>query len=101
MIIKDKGLVEAQYIGDKFVFTHAQNIDPVLAEVQRFRNDVGDGFTQDRTMRHVGCIPEIEFLRHPEWVHAPHLMLKWLQTDGSQYMTKTINSGRSGHVRVK
>jgi hypothetical protein len=102
MIIKDYGLVSATETEEKFIFNHAQDIDVARAEIKRLQECGGDGYNQSRTQRHVGRIPAIEFLRHPEWTHEPSLILKWLQSDeGKQYQIHKIRSGRSAQCIVK
>ncbi len=100
---KDYGLMNIEYEGDKFKYLHGQDIDETLMEVQELKENQRDGgWNESRTQRHIARIPDIEFLRHPEWMHDSRLILKWLETpEGSRYVTNKVYTGRSGHVRVK
>jgi hypothetical protein len=102
MIVKDYGLADISFDKNKFIFTHAQDVDPTLAEIKALQDAGTDGFSADRTLRHIGRIPMIAYLKHPEWSHEPELLLRWLQSDeGKQYQVHKINTGRSGKVIVK
>lgn len=103
MVFKDYGIVEAKFEGDLLCVKNAQDVTPTLQEVQDLRlNTKDNGFSDDRTMRHIARIPDIYWVKHPEWLHDTRLILKWLQTpEGSRYVINKPNTGRSGHVRVK
>jgi hypothetical protein len=101
MIFKEYGLADIQYAGDKFQFLHAQDIEPTLQDVKALR-EASDGYSQTRTFRHAGRIPAIEWVKHPEWNHAPELALKWLESDeGKPYRIHSDRIGRSGHIIIK
>lgn len=86
----DYGLVGIEREDVFSKFTHAQDIDPTKREAELIRKYSDNGWTQDRMQRHVGRIPHIEFLKHPEWMHAPELIIKWLRSDeGAPYRTVT------------
>ena len=102
MIIKDTGLFDVEYEGDQFKYTHGQYVAPVMEEIKLTRENSSDGFSDDRTMRMIGKIPVIEFLKHPEWMHDGNLILKWLQSDeGRNCVVHKIDTGRSGKVIIK
>lgn len=61
------GLAQMDVHGDKFKFTHVQNVEKVMAQAHQDRKDERQGWSKDRTMRRVASIPVIEWLRHPEW----------------------------------
>ena len=80
------GLIEQEYKGDKFVFTHAQKIDPVLNRVELLRKNTDKGWTQQKEFKLIASVPTIEYLNHPEWYHDDAAFVKWLNTDyGSQF----------------
>ena len=103
MIIKDHDLVDVEYDKDQFKFTHAQYLPPTWKEVAELKmNQASDGFSQERTQRHIGRIPAMIFLKHPEWSHDPSLIEKWLKTEeGKRYQVSNPDSGRSGKIIIK
>lgn len=68
---------------DKLKFLHVQNVAPVMAEVADIRKNSDRGFTQGRTLQHVGKIPDAIFFAHPEFYgeDGPDNMIKWLKTE--------------------
>lgn len=83
-----EGLQTIDYRKEQVVFTHAQRIDPVLAECQESRESGSEGWSANRTMQRIASIPAAVFVQHPEFVHEPSLITKWLQTDeGRPYRT--------------
>lgn len=95
----DHGLIGIERDGNNSIFHHAQDIDPVLEQVnkEKMGND-SNGFTDGRTMRKIGSIPHIEFLRNPILREAvstgdPEAIAKaceaYLKFEGKQYATVT------------
>ena len=85
------GLVEIKADNDKFIFLHAQDVTPILVKAHDIRKHSDNGWTEDRNFRQIGAIPEIEFLKHPEWMHEPDLIAKWLNSDEGRGF-RTVNN---------
>lgn len=82
------GLIDIKADGEKYIFLHGQEVTPILAKAYDIRKWSDNGWTEDRNFRQVGAVPEIEFVKHPEWTHEPGLIIKWLNTDeGQPYRT--------------
>lgn len=108
IIKKDYGLRGITENKDNLIFHHIQDIDPTLKELNELRMQNLDGFTKARDKRYIGSIPMIEFERNPMLKEAmKHGCLDkaveiFLRSDeGKRYVVNPINTGRSGHVRVK
>ena len=73
--------VEAQ--GNNFIYTHVQDVAPVQQEVAWLRMNSDRGFTQGRTLQHVGKIPDSIYFAHPEFYgeDGADNMIKWLKTE--------------------
>lgn len=81
-------LTAKRFDGDKYEFNHAQCVDPILQFAHEMREHSNNGFTDDKSMRMIGFIPELEFRNHPEWMKDPNEILKWLKTPaGAPYRT--------------
>jgi hypothetical protein len=112
MIIKSKhenaGLVGIDYVGDKIIMNHVQDIDPVIEEL-RVREQVQNegGFSNDRTQRYLGTIPASviedepalkEALRHGD----TSVLLDFMKSEkGSVFCINKPDSGRSGQIIIK
>ncbi len=82
------GIIECSNEKEKFIIVHGQKVGPMLMKAYDLREHGDNGFTEDRNFRQIGAIPEIEFTKHPEWLHEPNLIKKWLNTeDGKPYRT--------------
>jgi hypothetical protein len=102
MIIKDKAHIKTDFVGDKAIYTQAQDLTPWKEEIIAHKMGQTDGYSKDRTMRHIAKIPEIEFLKHPEWMHDGNLILDWLKSEeGRNCITNKIDTGRSGKIIIK
>lgn len=88
-IINPTTILKADIQGDNFVFVHGQNTLPVQQQAYADRMSDNNGFTDNRSMRKIASIPEIEFIRHPEWIHDQKAMLKWLKGEGRKYACVT------------
>lgn len=68
---------------DNMVFTHVQDTTPILREVAFLRNNSDRGFTQGRTLQHVGKIPDAIYFSHPEFYGegGAEAMMKWLKSE--------------------
>jgi hypothetical protein len=60
------GLLDIAHIGDKTVFTHVQNVDPVSKLAWEQRNSGNNGWTKDKSMRKIAEIPELVFFANPQ-----------------------------------
>src|SRR5512139_586462 len=82
------GIIDVSYDKEKFIIIHGQKVNPMLEKAYDLRTHGDNGFTEDRNFRQIGAIPDIEFNKHPEWMHEPDLIKKWLNTDeGFPYRT--------------
>ena len=92
-----EGLVSIEDVGDKRIFTHAQNVLPTMASCSALRKRENKGMSQDRTMQHIARIPELVFFAHPELVEPSGRLnkkefYKFLKTpDGACYRTSEGN----------
>jgi hypothetical protein len=83
-------------------FVQGQDLIPWKEEIELQKANQTDGFSEERTMRKIASIPEIEFLKHPEWMHDGDLILKWLKSDeGRNCVVNKIDTGRTGHIIIK
>ncbi len=92
-----EGLVSIENVGDKQIFTHAQDIMPTVASCHALRKRADKGMSQDRTMQHIARIPELVFFAHPELVEPSGRLnkkefYKFLKTpEGELYRTSEGN----------
>ncbi len=92
-----EGLVSVEDVGDKKIFTHAQDIMPTVASCHALRKRADKGMSQDRTMQHIARIPELVFFAHPELVEPSGRLnkkefYKFLKTpEGELYRTSEGN----------
>lgn len=85
-----KGHIGTIVNDDKLIFTQAENITPILQRAHDIRTYSDNGWTEDKNFRQIGSVPHIEFLRHPEWMHEPGLIVRWLRSDeGAPFRTVT------------
>lgn len=68
---------------DKAIFTHIQDVAPIQEYVKYLRENSDRGFTQGRTLQHVGEIPDAIYFAHPEFYgeDGAEEMIKWLKSD--------------------
>jgi len=79
-------LVGVEHNGDKTFYHHAQKVDDVLAQNKEDRKDDHVHAVGDAKWKHIGRIPDVLLLQHPEWVHDPSLIVKFLQSsEGEAY----------------
>lgn len=83
----DNAVIQTMFKGDKLIATHAQDVDEIQRQAHMIREHSDMGFTKSREMQLIGRIPEIEFLRHPEFMHEPHSVRRWLNNEGKPYRT--------------
>jgi hypothetical protein len=89
-LLRDSTILQsAEFIGDKFVFTHGQDTNPTMGAAQYERDWSDNGWTEDRSMRKIASIPEIELVKHPEFLHDQKALLTWLKGEGRKYATVT------------
>ena len=79
--VKSHALMGIEANGDNLLYNHVQNITPDLEFCHEMRNAPGNGFSDDRQRRHIGRIPDMIWLEHPEWNDDPELVKKWLKTE--------------------
>lgn len=97
MIFKTKkklkdDIIEIIPVNESLKFKHIQNIDYPLEHARSIREFSDNGWTKNRNFRQIGCIPSAEFVKHPEWMHEPELITKWLKSEeGRPY--RTVNKG--------
>lgn len=72
-----RDFLETQYV---------QNTLPIQAKVAAIKKESDNGFTQDRTMQHIGSIPITIWLSHPEFAQDSRTVERWLKTEeGAPY----------------
>ena len=62
----DETLYRFELGGDKYKMTHVQDVEEIARLCHEERKGDGNGFTLDRTMRHVGEIPLV-FAMQPKY----------------------------------
>lgn len=82
-------LRSADFVGDNFVFNHMQDTAPTQLSCYQDRLHTDNGWTEDRSMRKIASIPEIELVKHPEFLHDQKALLTWLKGEGKKYTTVT------------
>lgn len=70
-IIKDKE--------PEIVIPVVWDIEPILKENQKLRKENSKGFSQKKTMRRIGSIPLLEFIRHPELTYDNDALKRFLK----------------------
>jgi hypothetical protein len=107
MIIDKTGLLSIKEQGDNFVFTHAQNVAPTIAQANDIYWNSDNGWSQEREFRQIGCIPEATFqwlmTARPDIAKDSKKLKAWLMSDeGRPYRTvRALRTGRSGKAIVK
>ena len=112
MIIKSEhenaGLVKAEYEGDKFKFTHVQDIDTVFEGLkQRGLDQNLNGFSKERSQRFLGTIPDSVILADPELEERlkhgdTAYLLEWFKSEkGKPFCLNKPNTGASGKIIIK
>lgn len=112
MIIKSKyenaGLVGREFVGDKVVFDHVQDIDPIIEEL-KFQKEHQhlDGFSAGRTQRKLGTIPGSVIENDPELKEAlrhgdTSVLLDFFNSEkGRCFCVNKPDTGRSGKIIIK
>ena len=87
-------IIKAKFEKDKFEFTHAQDMKPVMeyADILR-KNGTNNGYSKDRNYRHIGEIPTLlyhEYLqKYPELLMGEpkdkHRILKKILTEHPEF----------------
>lgn len=108
MLIKDKAFLHSiNEVGDDKIYNHVQDVDPTLEHVAEEKMWSDNGWTQQRSMRLIGVIPDVTeaWLRkhRPEVMADAKLLKKWLMTEeGRPWRTVTaLDTGRKGQAIVK
>jgi hypothetical protein len=74
--------------GDKTIFHHAQQVDGILELNKEERKEDHVHAVGDAKWKKVGRIPDLLLIEHPEWMHDPSLLIKFLQSsEGEIYRT--------------
>lgn len=85
---EETGLLDARFYGDEFKFTHAQNIEPILAFCHNNRKEVDPKAFNRNDWELIGTVPAIEFAKHPEWASDAESVEDWLKSDeGKMFRT--------------
>ena len=101
MIIKDSDRAENTLIGttidgDHYTHHHAQNTSAIQAGCHELRQDSGNGWTKERTMRKIASIPALDAVRlgneRPGFFSSPEMMREWLRREGEDYLTVKKNT---------
>ncbi len=71
MIIKDKE--------PEIVIPVVWDIEPLLKENQRLKKEGGKGMSKGKTMRRIGSIPLLEFIRYPELAYDNNALKRFLK----------------------
>lgn len=71
--------IEAQ--GDHLLFTHLQDVTPVMAMAADARAHTDNGWTSTRNMQMIGDIPDVVFFNHPEFYNDDAALRRWLNSD--------------------
>ena len=111
MIFSDHGLVDVAYEGDKFKFTHAQNLDILRAELkERMKYQTAEGWSENRSMRYIGTIPAAAIEARPELRAALNsgddaairkAVEIYFNGEGREFMMNKIDSGKDPRIVVK
>ena len=112
MIIKSKyedaGLVGSTLEGDKVVFDHVQDIDPVFDELKHMAvNQNEGGFSDGRTQRYLGTLPASVIENEPELKEAlkhgdTSVLLDYFKSErGKCFCVNKPDTGRSGKLIIK
>lgn len=112
MIIKSKhenaGMVGREFVGDKVIFNHVQDIDPVFAEIkQREAGQNEGGFSDGRTQRYLGTIPASVIENEPELKEALRIgdtsvLLDYFKSErGKCFCVNKPDTGRTGKIIIK
>ena len=88
--VASHALMGVENKGDKKLFHHVQNITPTLEMCDEMRHADGNGWSKGKTRRHIGSIPEMIFIQHPEWQSDPSLIAKWLKTEEGKPFTTVM-----------
>jgi hypothetical protein len=98
MIIKSnkiqEGLQGIEHVGDKTILTHTEDITPILEKSHQMRQDSNNGWTKDRSMRHIANIPRNVILQRPELLadKTGKLMKEFLRKEGESFLNVNKNS---------
>lgn len=88
--------------GDNIIFTHVQDIAPVMDIAEDLRLHTDNGWTDTRNMQCLADIPDIVFFNHPEFYNDDNALRKWLESDeGRPFRVATPKNKITSRVRVK
>jgi len=86
-----QGLNDISYKDEQVVFTHAQDVAPILQEAQISRNCGNEGWDKGKksdAWQRIGIVPGWAYVKYPEMNRDARLSRKWLLTEeGSPYRT--------------
>jgi hypothetical protein len=76
--------------GDKFTIRHGEDVTQTLEEALAARLSESNGWTPDRTMRRIACVPATLLLQKPELAYDLKALKQFLKSpEGAQYATVT------------
>ena len=94
---KDNFIQKMRTANDKFIITHAQDVDPYLkaAHAQRMGNfHTDDGFSKSGNMRKVASIPDVLYTQlikeDPELEHNPNKLIRKIKELKAQGLDFTV-----------
>lgn len=101
-------LIKSKFEGDKVIFDHVQDIQPVFDELKdRALNQNEGGFSNDRSQRFLGSIPASVIENEPELKEAlrrgdTSVLTDFFQSErGKIFCVNKPDTGRSGKVIIK
>lgn len=92
-----EGLATVEEVGDKFKFTHAENVEPLALHCKEMRKSEADGWSKKRGFRLIARIPAITFfdrkeLTRPDGKLDKKEIKKFLQSPEGEIF-KTVERG--------
>lgn len=101
-------LIKSRREGDKVIFDHVQDIEPVFNELKdRVINQNEGGFSNDRSQRFLGTIPASVIENEPELKEAlrrgdTSVLTAFFNSErGKIFCVNKPDSGRSGQIIIK
>lgn len=103
MYFKGMQLCGTEAQGDHILFTHMQDVVPVMAMANEMRKHTDNGWNVTRTMQCLGDIPHVVFFNHPEFYNDDAALRRWLNSDeGQPYRVGHMkHRNETSNVRVK
>jgi hypothetical protein len=89
------GIGAVEYQGDKFKFTHVQDVNPFYKYAHEQRKEQGNGFSKDRQFRKIASVPNLvwfEFVKRCGGQPTEAQIRKFLRTEEGKMFT-TVEKG--------